>query len=196
MTETTGRRERKKAQTRRTLSDTALALFTEKGFDNVGVREIAQAADVALSTLFQHFPSKEALVFDLDADLEADLVAAVRDRPAGQSILHALRDHLTTREQWRGDDDDPVRAAHAALVDSSPRLRQYARDMWLRHEDALAAAIAEAASVSGNDPAATALARFALECSSMAGGGQDLRRLFDLLEHGWGGWLTDRTHRP
>ncbi|MBB5777446.1 TetR/AcrR family transcriptional regulator [Nonomuraea jabiensis] len=190
MTETMGRRERKKAQTRQALADAALALFTEKGFDNVGVREIAQAADVALSTLFQHFPSKEALVFDMDADLEADMVAAVRDRPAGQSVLHALRDHLTAREQRRGDDDDPSHTAHAALVNSTPALREYARGMWLRHQDALTAAIAQAAGVPRDNLAATALARFALECPSLARSDQDLRQLFDLLEHGWGGWLT------
>ncbi|AQZ70395.1 TetR family transcriptional regulator [[Actinomadura] parvosata subsp. kistnae] len=190
-----GRRERKKAQTRRALADAALALFTEKGFDNVGVREIAHAADVALSTLFQHFPSKEALVFDMDADLEAGLVAAVRDRPTGQSVLHALRDHLIAREQRRGT-DDPARAAHVALVNSTPALREYARGMWLRHQDALAAAIAEAAGVSRDDPATTALARFALECPSLGRDGQDLRHLFDLLEHGWGDWLTDHERRP
>ena len=71
MTETMGRRERKKAQTRRALADAAMRLFTERGYDNVGVREVAEEADVAVTTLFKRFPSKEALVFDGDADREA-----------------------------------------------------------------------------------------------------------------------------
>jgi AcrR family transcriptional regulator len=57
MTEPEGRRERKKAQTRKAIADAALELFSERGYDNVGVREVADAADVALSTLFKHFPS-------------------------------------------------------------------------------------------------------------------------------------------
>lgn len=112
----TGRRERKKAQTRQALADAAVRLFTERGFDNVGVREVAEAADVSLSTLFKHFPSKEALVFDLDADVENALVAAVRDRAPGQSVLHALRDHMVhTRTAVPTDDPTFV------LVESTPR---------------------------------------------------------------------------
>ncbi|HWO62981.1 MAG TPA: helix-turn-helix domain-containing protein, partial [Umezawaea sp.] len=64
MRETAGRRERKKAATRQALADAALRLFLERGFDAVGVREIADAADVATTTLFKYFPTKESLVFD------------------------------------------------------------------------------------------------------------------------------------
>ncbi|WP_280454554.1 TetR/AcrR family transcriptional regulator, partial [Nocardia brasiliensis] len=58
-----GRRERKKAANRQALADAALRLFLERGYDAVGVREIADAADVSVATLFKHFPGgKEALV--------------------------------------------------------------------------------------------------------------------------------------
>ncbi|KIZ16464.1 TetR/AcrR family transcriptional regulator [Streptomyces natalensis] len=186
MAETTpGRRERKKAQTRQALADAALRLFTERGFDNVGVREVAEAADVSLSTLFKHFPSKEALVFDLDADVESALVAAVRDRAPGQSALHALCDHMVnTHAAVRADDPFFV------LVDSTPALRDYARRMWSRHEKALAATLAEATGLSPDDLAVTGLARFVLEARSLAHASDDparaMRDLFALMEQGWG----------
>ncbi|MBH1937536.1 TetR/AcrR family transcriptional regulator [Streptomyces sp. AV19] len=181
---TTGRRERKKARTRQALTDAAVRLFTERGFDNVGVREVAEAADVSLSTLFKHFPSKEALVFDLDADIEDALVAAVRDRAPGQPALHALRDHMVhTRTVVRTDDPTFV------LVESTPALRDYARRMWSRHETALAAALAEATGLAPDAPAVTGLARFALEAPGIARVSEDpartMRDLFALLEHGW-----------
>ncbi|GHG75146.1 TetR/AcrR family transcriptional regulator [Streptomyces griseocarneus] len=185
MTETTtGRRERKKARTRQALADAAVRLFTERGFDNVGVREVAEAADVSLSTLFKHFPSKEALVFDLDADIESALMAAVRDRAPGQSVLHALRDHMVhTRTAVRTDDPTFV------LVESTPALRDYARRMWSRHEKTLADTLAEATDLAPDDPAVTGLARFALEAPSIARASDDparaMRDLFTLLEHGW-----------
>ncbi|MFI1740557.1 TetR/AcrR family transcriptional regulator [Streptomyces sioyaensis] len=181
---TTGRRERKKARTRQALADAALRLFTERGFDNVGVREVAEAADVSLSTLFKHFPNKEALVFDLDADIESALVAAVRDRAPGQPVLHALRDHMVhTRTVIRADDPFFV------LVESTPALRDYARLMWSRHEKTLAAALADATGLAPDTPAVAGLARFALEAPSIASASDDpartMRELFTLLEHGW-----------
>src|SRR3954471_19710692 len=94
MTEVIGRRERKKAQTRKALADAALELFLERGFDQVGVKEVADAADVSVTTLFKHFPSKEALVFDQEADIEAALVNAVRGRPPRHTIVDALRKHI------------------------------------------------------------------------------------------------------
>lgn len=87
-----GRRERKKAATRQALSDAALRLFLEKGFDRVKVAEIAAAADTALTTLFAHFPGgKEAIVLEDGAEREAALTAAVRGRAGGVSVLEALR---------------------------------------------------------------------------------------------------------
>ncbi|MEY2225777.1 TetR/AcrR family transcriptional regulator [Streptomyces sp. BF23-19] len=193
---TTGRRERKKAQTRQALTDAAVRLFTERGFDNVGVREVAEAADVSLSTLFKHFPSKEALVFDLDTDIESALVAAVRDRAPGRPVLHALRDHMVrTRTAVRTDDPTFV------LVESTPALRDYARRMWLRHEQTLAAALAEATGLTPEAPAVAGLARFTLESASIARASEDpartMRDLFTLLEHGWAATpLAEEEDRP
>ncbi|CAM5612139.1 TetR/AcrR family transcriptional regulator OS=Streptomyces tendae OX=1932 GN=GUR47_06055 PE=4 SV=1 [Streptomyces tendae] len=88
---TPGRRERKKAATRQAIADAALELFLEHGFDRVSVRDVAERADVSTTTLFAHFPSKEALVFDREADVDAALAAAVRERPEGQGVVEALR---------------------------------------------------------------------------------------------------------
>ena len=50
MTEPSGRRERKKAATRQKIADTALRLFLERGYDAVGIRDVAAEADVAVTT--------------------------------------------------------------------------------------------------------------------------------------------------
>ncbi|MFC7111010.1 TetR/AcrR family transcriptional regulator [Nonomuraea rubra] len=79
---TMGRRERKKAQTRQALSEAALRLFSEHGYDGVTVAQIADEADVSIATLFAHVPDgKEALIFDDGAERRVWLVSAVRDRP-------------------------------------------------------------------------------------------------------------------
>ncbi|MFH9352409.1 TetR/AcrR family transcriptional regulator [Kitasatospora sp. NPDC017646] len=190
MTEPTGRRERKKAQTRQALADAALELFLERGYDQVGVKDVADAADVSVTTLFKHFPGKEALVFDQDDDLEAALVAAVRERPPGRSIPQALRDHLLLGQtRFAVHAADPRFAAFLRLVQDTPALRDYAHRMWTRHEAALAAAIAEAVGAPADDIRCAALARFALEARSLIQRHPDPDRAADeafaLLEHGW-----------
>ncbi|MEU2023708.1 TetR family transcriptional regulator [Streptomyces sp. NPDC016469] len=183
-----GRRERKKAATRQAIADAALHLFLERGYDDVGIREIADAADVSTTTLFKHFPVKEALVFDEDADHRARLLAAVRERPEGQSIPAALREHAL-RHRMASPDDDTRFAAFFKLVNSTPALRDYQQGMWLRHADALTTVIAEESGLPPDDPACVALAHFALEAPRAARGHDDPRqvvtRAFDLLECGW-----------
>ncbi|MFE0024869.1 TetR/AcrR family transcriptional regulator, partial [Amycolatopsis sp. NPDC059021] len=130
---TPGRRERKKAATRKALSDAALKLFLARGFDNVTVAEIADAADTAVSTLFAHFPGgKEALVLGDGGEREAALTAAVRERAEGTSILDALRDFLATRGPF---DPDPGAGLGRRAVrgGAPPPARAPARGVWGAH---------------------------------------------------------------
>ncbi|WP_229403130.1 TetR/AcrR family transcriptional regulator [Micromonospora okii] len=182
-----GRRERKKAATRQAIADAALRLFLERGYDQVSIRDIADAADVSTTTLFKHFTGKEALVFDQDQENEAQLIAVVRQRPDGQGIIDALREyvlgaHLSTALH-------PQMAEFNELVESVPALRAYAERMWTRHTDSLSTAIAGELGVAPDDVACVALARFVLQIPSLTRGRADRRAavetVFDLLANGW-----------
>ncbi len=81
----------RQAATRQKIADTALGLFLERGYDAVGIRDVAAEADVAVTTLFSHFASKEALVFEQDQDLEHRLTQAVAGRVPGEPLIPALR---------------------------------------------------------------------------------------------------------
>ena len=89
----TGLRERKKRETREAIAQAAADLFAERGFGAVTVDEVAAAADVSRQTVFNYFPTKEQMLFDRDAEVEAALVAAVRDRGPGVSLVDAFRAH-------------------------------------------------------------------------------------------------------
>ncbi|MGW3962284.1 TetR/AcrR family transcriptional regulator [Amycolatopsis sp. NPDC005003] len=183
MTEVIGRRERKKAQTRKALADAALELFLARGYAQVGVKEVADAADVSVTTLFKYFPSKEALVFDQDEDIEAALVQAVHGRPPGHSVVDALRKHIL-RLAENAPSDEFLR-----LTESEPALRDYARRMWMRHETALARAIAKEMGAPEGDAACAALARFALAARELIQADKHPRRaaeeIFARLQRGW-----------
>src|SRR4051812_34778357 len=105
-----GLRERKKLEAWRTIRSTALALISERGFDAVSVEDIAGASGVSRTTFFSYFPSKEAVVFDLDplevqqwrdllADPRADLPLweALTDVAVGLARLLAQRLPLQKR---------------------------------------------------------------------------------------------------
>ncbi|MFE2251106.1 TetR/AcrR family transcriptional regulator [Streptomyces lavendulae] len=189
MNATLGRRERKKAATRQALADTALNLFLERGYDSVTIRDIADAVDVSTTTLLKYFPTKEALVFDEDTEQEAGLVAAVRDRPEGQSIPQALCVHIK-RVRTRIGDQDARFDAFVRLVNDTPALNEYGHRMWMRHRDALARAIAEATGSGPDDHRCAALAHFALETSAFALRTGDpegaMDAAFALLQDGFG----------
>lgn len=59
------RLERKKAQTKEKIFNTAVELFLKQGYDNTTVDEIVEKADVAKGTFFNHFPTKDAILFYL-----------------------------------------------------------------------------------------------------------------------------------
>ena len=90
-------RESNKARTRSAISDEATRLFVQRGFENVTVAEIAEAAHVSVKTVFNYFSSKEDLFFDRADALRDALLAAVRDRPEDVGALEALRRVLSER---------------------------------------------------------------------------------------------------
>ncbi|MEU0969518.1 TetR/AcrR family transcriptional regulator [Streptomyces sp. NPDC005917] len=181
------RRDRKKAATRQAIADAALRLFLEHGYDQVSIRDIADAADVSTATVFKHFSGKEALVFDQEEDRESELIAVVRQRPSGQTVPDALREHVLNT--WPSIEAHPQSAEFTNLVNSTPVLRAYAERMWTRYTDSLSAAIADEFGVEHDNLACVALARFVLEIPALARGRQDRRAaveaVFDILTHGW-----------
>ncbi|OMI35034.1 TetR family transcriptional regulator [Streptomyces sparsogenes DSM 40356] len=131
-----------------TISEAAISLFLHRGFDQVSVADVAAAAEVSKPTLFRYFPAKEDLVLHRFADHEDEAARVVRDRPAGQSPLAALRQHflegLERRDPITGlNDAEGVLAFHRLLY-GTPSLVARLFAYVSRSEEALASALAEA----------------------------------------------------
>ena len=83
---------RRRSTTRHQITDVAIELFAARGFDEVSVDDVAEAAGIARRTLFRYYPSKNAIPWgDFDAHLQhlRDLLAAVSPTV---STDQALRD--------------------------------------------------------------------------------------------------------
>lgn len=127
-----GLRERKKLRTRLEISDVATRLFAKHGFEAVTLAQIADAADVSIKTIFNHFGSKEELYFDRAEQLRDALIETVCARPSGTTALDALEGLMTENLvpfPGSGWDvlDDPRGARHLraffAVEDRSPALK-------------------------------------------------------------------------
>jgi AcrR family transcriptional regulator len=141
-----GLRERKKQQTRARITDTAIELFADRGFDKVTVAEIARLADVSEATVFNYFPTKEDLVYDGMEAFEQALLESVSNRPEGTSVLSAFREFVL---QPRGAliDSDPAGveriAVIARIVAGSSALQGRERQTFDRYTRELAKVFAE-----------------------------------------------------
>lgn len=134
-----------KQQTRQLIADTAFTLFAERGFEGVPVAEIARQAGVSEATVFNYFPAKEDLIYGRMRGFEADLLAAVRERPRGQPVLDAVREYLLTRKGLLANPDPEAGARLRALsriVTASPALRARERQIYDEATSALADLIA------------------------------------------------------
>ncbi|MET8543571.1 TetR family transcriptional regulator [Kitasatospora sp. NPDC004799] len=144
-----GLRERKKERTRRAISEAAIGLFLEHGFDRVSVADVAAAAEVSKPTLFSYFPSKEDLVVHRFADHQEQAAEVVRGRLPGEPVLDALlRDFLAglaRRDPVTGLNDHPAVLAFTALVYGTPSLAARVGEYVARAERSLADALREAA---------------------------------------------------
>lgn len=94
------------ASDRRTqLLDTALTVFSQKGFNGATTKEIAAAAGVTEAVIFRHFPTKQALY---QAVLESEIGC-----PGFQKWLAVAQDCMA-----RNDDEGLFAAIPAAILES------------------------------------------------------------------------------
>jgi AcrR family transcriptional regulator len=122
-------RERKKARTRAHIAHTAMTLFASRGFDQVTVAEVAETADVGVSTVFKYFPTKEDLFFDRQDEVVEHLSRVVLARRPGESFAAACRRdtlELIEARDWRIG-LVPAMGRFYRLVGHSPALRARAR---------------------------------------------------------------------
>jgi AcrR family transcriptional regulator len=167
-----GLRERKKARTRELIIERAMALFDERGFEQVTIADIAAAADIAPRTFFSYFPSKDAVVYHDFDDFYTAFRARVRGRPEGVSTLDVLRAFVAEVVQEM-DPSDPAERCRRRVIDGSASLQQHDRELIRQFEQVLADGLAEDLGVERDSPRARVAA------AAAAGALAELERVFD-----------------
>jgi len=156
-----GLRTRKKQQTRAAIAKAATELFAAQGFDAVTVDQIARTAGVARQTVFNHFATKEEMLFDRDREVLDALITAVRGRGTDAAPVEVFRAH--TSAFWQRiratADGEPSPADFWGVVESSPALRDHLEVVFARHARAVGTELARERGLPDDDPSSHAIAR-------------------------------------
>jgi AcrR family transcriptional regulator len=88
------RAELAKAARREEILDAARRVFAERGFRGTTIADIAEAAGIALGTIYLYFPSKEDVFAALNQRLADIISAAVRETPERGGIAQTTRDRV------------------------------------------------------------------------------------------------------
>jgi AcrR family transcriptional regulator len=160
MAEQPGRRERKRQETRQAIAEAAMRLFNERGFDHVTIAEVAEAADVSVNTVFNHFKTKEELFFGPLETMELQLARLLVGRGSGEPVVAFLRRRLVEvidklRELPRHQAGPAGFAMMRHVFEQSPALQVHAahlaRSRGKRLEDDLSESLARDSGAELND---------------------------------------------
>src|SRR5258708_6795967 len=148
-----GLRERKKRQTRQDITDAAMRLFAERGFDAVTVTDVARAVNVSVQTVFNYFPAKEDLFFHgTSGRFGQDLAEVIRSCRPGEPLSGALRAvALDYFDRALEAGEFEYIETTARLIEDSPALQARQRADAAAFAAAMAAAIAEHEGVAATD---------------------------------------------
>jgi AcrR family transcriptional regulator len=106
--EPTDLRERRRAFTAGEIERVAVDLFAARGFGEVTVDDIANAAGISPRTFFRYFPTKADVVRAHQDRLFQRLVRALRARPASEGPVTALREAFRATTQMRSEDRERI----------------------------------------------------------------------------------------
>jgi AcrR family transcriptional regulator len=142
---TTNRYDRKKATTRLRITAAGNELFSARGYDAVSMEDIAEAADLAVRTLYLHFESKAAILLAHFDDWLDAYVVAICARPLDEPIAETVAAALATMraEGWEDDRTFAEMSVAHPVVEfiggGNIQLAGHLLHSWVRAQDALVA---------------------------------------------------------
>jgi AcrR family transcriptional regulator len=196
-----------KSRTRERILEAAVQLFGERGFEATTTRDVAQAARIAAGTLFNYFPSKEAIVMDLVSRALADAHTEFHERRAHETepversfeqdlfayVSAGLRKLKSSRKYVRSVVDLLLSPAVTARPDVS------GQDYRTLHLETVTSLACESGSATALTPTAMQLywtlftGVFAFWTNDESPNQEDTLALLDESMHMFAGWLQGKV---
>src|SRR4051794_9108575 len=149
-------RERKKARTRAAIQEHALRLFSQQGYAETTIEQIADAAEVSQSTFFRYFPTKEDVV--LHDELDPRLIASLREQPPELGPISAIRAAMRDVFSQLTPEQLASEAERQRLVSAVPELRSRMLEVYVSGLALLVEPLAERLGKPADDIAVRTLA--------------------------------------
>lgn len=136
-----GKAGRRPSTTPDEISNIAIALFAEHGFDETSVDQIAEAAGIARRTFFRYFPSKNAVPwgnFDTHlAEMRDQLAGLPADIPLAEGLTQALLEFNSFPP-----DVAPMHRKRMEIILNAPALQAYSMVMYTGWREVIAEYVA------------------------------------------------------
>ncbi|MDT5065176.1 MAG: TetR/AcrR family transcriptional regulator, regulator of mycofactocin system [Mycobacterium sp.] len=132
---------RRRSTTQDHITDVALDLFASRGFDEVSVDDVANAAGIARRTLFRYYSSKNAIPWgDFDAYLDhmRDLLDAM---PRDVAVSVALRSALLAFNSF-DETETTIHRKRMRIILETAALQAYSMTMYAGWRGVVAAFVA------------------------------------------------------
>jgi len=118
-----GLRERKRIATAAAIEEAAVRLVLERGYNEVTIDEVCEAANISRRTFFNYFPSKEAAVLGPAAEEpDADAAAAFLATPSRDIIADLVEIATTSLDKVTTSDE--LLSARMDLMETDPLMQQ------------------------------------------------------------------------
>ena len=134
------RRERNKARTRAAVRHSALRLFTERGYTDTTVGQIADAAGVSAQTFFHYFAGKRHVL--LDEDMTDAIIEGFISAPPTLTPVAAYRHGLKTAYRSLTDSERDTAMQIRNVIATTADARAVLYTSYARLLDSIAAALA------------------------------------------------------
>lgn len=106
------------------LQEAALALFSERGFDQTTAAQIAERAGLTERTFFRHFDDKREVLFGGSAILKERIVTGVANAPATDAALDAVSRGLDAAATMLGEARRDLSLRRHDVIAANPELRE------------------------------------------------------------------------
>jgi AcrR family transcriptional regulator len=106
------------------LQEAALALYSERGFDQTTAAQIAARAGLTERTFFRHFADKREVLFGGSALLQERIVTGVAEAPAEDGPLAAVACGLAAAAAMLGEFRRDLSRQRHAVIAANPELRE------------------------------------------------------------------------